>query len=143
MTSLIQHFMQFVTENKKEKIQNVLNYRTSHLTLVLEDIFQPQNASATLRTCECLGIQHIHVIENRNSYNVNPLVVQGASKWISLHRHTQQEEETANENTARCLQTLRKQGYRIVATSPEIEGYTPETLPITCKTAILDRKSVV
>jgi tRNA (guanosine-2'-O-)-methyltransferase len=73
----VQWFSQFVTQNKKEKIAQVLENRTRRLTLVLEDIFQPHNASATLRTSEILGIQDIHIIENSNPYNINPDVVWG------------------------------------------------------------------
>ena len=63
---LLEFLLQFVSEHKKERMEQVLDTRTRRLTLVMEDIFQSQNASAMVRTCECFGIQDIHILENRS-----------------------------------------------------------------------------
>lgn len=123
----------YVSDNKKAKIEAALGYRTRYLALVLEDIAKPQNASATLRTCDCLGVQDIHVIENRTSYEVNPCVALGASQWITLHRHN----APGTDNTAACFEGLRTQGYRIVATSPNAGALALEEVPLDCKVALL------
>ncbi len=123
---LIAHLGQFVTENKRAKIAQVLENRTRYVTLALEDIYQPQNASATLRTSECLGLQDVYIIENRNRYRLNPDVTLGASKWLTLHRFNRRE----HNNTPACLQTLRARGYTLVATSPVVEGHTPDDIPL-------------
>ena len=52
-----------VTEAKKARMAAVLSRRTQHIRVVLEDIYQTHNASAAMRSCECLGVQHLHVIE--------------------------------------------------------------------------------
>ena len=52
----------FLTEERNARIVEVLENRTRHLTVVVEDLFQTQNISAVMRTCECVGIQDIHVI---------------------------------------------------------------------------------
>jgi tRNA (guanosine-2'-O-)-methyltransferase len=112
---LINHLGQFVTEERMKLFEKVLEQRTSYITLVLEDIFQPQNASAVLRTCDCFGVQHIHIIENRNEFTVDREVAMGASKWLSLHKYNQNE-----QNSLEAIKTLKMKGYRIVATSPHI-----------------------
>ncbi len=118
---------QYVTENKRAKIRQVLAYRTYYVTIGLEDIYQPQNASATIRTCECLGVQTVHVIENRNEFRVSPKVTQGASKWVDIRRYR----APGQDNTARCIQELRERGYWIVATTPNAtQCYTPEEIPL-------------
>ncbi len=129
---LLEHFSKFITENKKNLIEKNLPFRTRHITLVLEDIFQPHNASATLRTCECLGIQDIHIIENINRYKLNPNVVMGSSKWLTLHRYNKE-----GNNTKAAILSLKEKGYKIVATSPHYDGKTPTTLPLDSKSAIL------
>jgi tRNA (guanosine-2'-O-)-methyltransferase len=129
---LIAHLKQFVTAERYQKFLNTLNSRTRHLTIALEDIFQPHNASAVLRTCDCFGIQDVHIIENRNRYEVNPDVALGASKWLNLVRYS-----NANENTMTCITNLKQLGYRVVATTPHINGHTPETLPLGQKTALI------
>ena len=61
---LIGHFSQYISDHKKEFIEKVLSERTRYITVVMEDIYQSQNASAVVRTCECMGIQDVHFIEN-------------------------------------------------------------------------------
>jgi tRNA (guanosine-2'-O-)-methyltransferase len=109
---LIRHLEQFVTDRRLRLFDKVLVNRTRYITVVLEDIFQPHNASAVLRSCECFGIQDVHIIENRNKYQVNPDVTLGANKWLTLFRYNRQP-----ENTKIALETLKKKGYRIVATT--------------------------
>jgi len=114
-----------MTDERRDQMAQVLAHRTKYLTVVLEDIFQPQNASAVLRTCDCFGIQDVHIIENRNEFNVDPEVVMGSSKWISIHRYNQQQ-----NNTREALHKLKKQGYRIVATSPHKDDVNLESLDL-------------
>ena len=111
--ALADYFEEYVSDNKKSRIEEVLDYRTHHLTVVLEDIYQPQNASAIVRTCDIFGVQDLHIIENKNYYELNPEVVKGSSKWVSMHRYN-----TLENNTAKCLEQLKKNKYRILATSP-------------------------
>jgi len=114
-----------VSEHKKERIEEVLLSRTRYLTVVLEDIFQTQNASAVLRTCECMGIQDIHVVENRNPFKINKDVVRGASKWVNLYTYNKK------ESIRHCFEHLRQNGYQIIGTAPEknyesITDFQPE-----------------
>jgi len=109
---IIAYLGQFITERRMSTICRVLEDRTRYITVVLEDIYQPHNASAVLRTCECHGIQDVHIIENKNKYSVNPDVVLGATKWLNLHRYN-----STSFNTIEAITLLRNQGYRIIATS--------------------------
>lgn len=104
---------QFATEERIQKFKEVLSFRTRYITVVLEDIYQSQNANAVLRTCDCFGVQDVHIIENIHEYGENPDVSLGSSKWLNLFQYNQK----AN-NTLDAIQSLKKKGYRIVATSP-------------------------
>lgn len=115
-TGLIQYLSQFLLENRLQVFENVLKMRTRYLTIVLEDLFQAQNASAVLRTCECFGIQDIHIIENRNKFTVHRDIAMGSNKWLNLHKYN-----SDNNNTISAINHLRNKGYRIIATSPEPE----------------------
>ena len=101
---------QFLSEHRKQLIEQVLTNRTRYLTVVLEDIWQPQNASAVIRSCECFGVQDLHVIEKTNSFRPNPKVTQGSSKWLDIYRYTDKP-----DSTRLCLDTLRNHGYRLLA----------------------------
>lgn len=110
---LIEHLSRFVTERRLKLFDTILELRTRYMTIVLEDIFQPHNASAVLRSCECFGIQDVHIIENQNPYRISPDVALGSYKWLTIHRHNSEAENTIN-----AIKSLKDQGYRIVATSP-------------------------
>lgn len=111
---IINHLSQYITDHKKNLIESVLNGRTRHLTLVLEDIYQSQNASAVFRTVECFGIQDVHLIENQNTYGINKRVLKGADKWLTIKHHNQPN----INNTPLCYEVLKKKGYTILATTP-------------------------
>jgi tRNA (guanosine-2'-O-)-methyltransferase len=130
--ALIEHLLQFVTPEKQARMAGVIENRTSHVRVVLEDIFQPHNASAVMRSCECFGIQHLHVIENRYAYTLNRDVAMGSTNWIHLHRHRDSEKD----NTAACLKKLRESGYRIVATSLDSGSIPLQELPLNEKTSL-------
>ena len=130
--NIIDYLSGFVNEERRERLAKILSQRTRHITVVLEDIYQSQNASAVVRTCECLGIQELHVIENHYEYRLNPAVVQGASKWIDLIKHNQAEQD----NTRACIEQLKQRGYRIIAMAPAPAGKSVEQLDTRDKLAL-------
>ena len=128
---LAEYLSGFVTENRMAKFNNIIDYRTRHVTIALEDIYQPHNASAVLRSCECFGVQDVHIIENENKYQVNPDVALGSSKWLNLIKYNQKK-----HNTADCIRNLKKEGYQIVATSSHKNDYAIDQLPLNNKVAL-------
>ncbi|MBN3582211.1 RNA methyltransferase [Algoriphagus aestuarii] len=112
--NLINYLGQYITQHKKEVMERVLSHRTRFFTVVLEDIFKPHNASAVLRTCDCFGIQDVHVIEKTKEYKVNPFVTRGASQWVDLYKYHNPDGSGVQE----CFSALRRKGYKILATSP-------------------------
>jgi len=112
-TELLEYLSAVVTPERLLLYNRIIENRTNYITVVLEDIFQAQNASAVLRTCDCLGIQNVHVIENRNQFQVDTEVSMGSSKWITLNSYHRKK-----NNSLDAIQTLKNNGYRIVATSP-------------------------
>ena len=113
MEALIDHFLKCITDERKALFEELIQKRTKYLTVVLENIYQPLNASAVLRSCDCFGIQDVHVIENYNEFKPDREVAMGASNWLTVNRYDKNE-----NNTLYCIQSLKNKGYRIVATSP-------------------------
>lgn len=122
---LIEYLSQFVSDTRKAKMEQVLENRTRHITIVLEDLYQPHNASAVLRSCDIFGVQDIHIVENNNAYTVNKDIAMGSPKWLNLHKYRK-----AENNSLDCIQKLKAKGYRIVATSPHKNGYELKDLPV-------------
>ena len=128
----LDYLSQYVTDGKKELFEVILGQRTKNLTIVLEDIFKAHNASAVLRTAECMGIQDVHVVEQRNPYDYNPYVLRGAGKWLSLHKY-----EGTDQNMKVCFDRLRSEGYKLIATSPHEYAVDYADLEVTEKTAVI------
>ncbi|MCK3682785.1 RNA methyltransferase [Maribellus sp. YY47] len=112
---LLEYLSGYLTSQRLELFNKILNMRTRYLTVVLEDIFQPQNASAVLRTCDCFGIQDIHVIEGRNEFKVNGEIAMGSSKWLTVNKY-----KGADNGNVEMIRKLKAQNYRIVATTPHL-----------------------
>lgn len=125
-SDLINFLSGYLTDNRREILWRVLEKRTRYLTVVLEDIFQSHNAGAVLRTCDCFGIQDVHIIENINQFEVNPKVVRGATKWLTLHHYNQEENNTLN-----ALSKLKSDGYKIIATTPHVGDFDLDNLDLT------------
>jgi tRNA (guanosine-2'-O-)-methyltransferase len=130
---LLQHFAKFISDHKKNFIAKVLADRTRQVTVVLENIYQSQNASAVLRTCECLGVQDVHIVENTAKYELNVRVLKGSDKWLTLKRYRQ---KNVN-NTELCYQALKHDGYRILVTDPAEDGLSIDEVDPSEKIAIV------
>lgn len=131
-SKLIEHLSQFVTDVRKERLQEVLQNRTRHITVVLEDLYQTQNISAVMRTCDCYGIQDAYIVENRNEFEIHKDISMGADKWLTLHHYPHSE-----HNMKQCIDDLHAKGYTVVATLPDEKKTTIQDLSIDKKTAFL------
>lgn len=122
----------FVTSARQKHIQTVLSLRTRHLVVVLEDLYQTQNISAVMRTCDCFGVQDVYIIENRNKFEIHDDISTGAHKWLTLHRYPH-----AADNVEKCIADLHAKGYHVVATLPNEKKSSVRDLPVEQRTAFL------
>jgi len=130
---LVGYLRDFITEERWITLNKVLQERTRYFTVVLEDIYQSHNASAVLRSCDCFGIQDVHIIENDHNFNLSKGVTIGADRWLTLQKYRSE----GSDNTLDCFSDLREKGYRIIATTPHEEDVTIDKLPIDSKTALV------
>lgn len=110
---ILSEFYEIITENKKHMFDQIAAQRTKHVTVVLENIYQEHNASAVIRSCDCFGIQELHVIEKNNAYKVQRDIALGAGRWVDMYNY-----DRGDSVTSDCLIKLKNNGYTIVATSP-------------------------
>lgn len=128
---LTDHFLKYITDHRRDFMEQVLSQRTRHITMVLEDIYQSQNASAVIRTCECMGVQDIHIIENEAKYTVNKHVVKGSVKWVDIIKY--QKEKGAEL----CFEQLKRNGYKILVTDPSPDGVSIYEVDVNEKIALV------
>ena len=113
LKELTQYLENFLAEERKLLLHKILNNRTRYITLVLEDLYQTQNISAVLRTCECLGVQDVHIVEEKNEFQIHKAIVMGADKWLTIKHY-----EHLQNPMLTCINELKHEGYTIAATVP-------------------------
>jgi tRNA (guanosine-2'-O-)-methyltransferase len=79
-----------MTPERKLRLKNVLEKRQDDLTVVLENVFDPHNISAVMRTCDAVGIQDIHILNTKISKHKKwgARSSSSAAKWLTIHQHT-------------------------------------------------------
>lgn len=118
-------FYELIPEAKREMFDRISVERTNHLTVVLENIFQEHNASAVVRTCDCFGIQEMHVIESRNQYKVQRDIARGAGRWVDMYNYNEGETPLVD-----CISRLKQKGFQIAALTPDADAHTIFDVPI-------------
>jgi tRNA (guanosine-2'-O-)-methyltransferase len=77
------------TPERLAKVNRVLSFRQPDLRIVLEQVVNPHNASAVLRTSDAAGVMNIHVIGSADEpMPINSAITTRADKWLNLHHHT-------------------------------------------------------
>lgn len=106
---LLEYLEGYLTENRKNRFQKVLEQRTKHFTVATEDVYQLHNTSAVIRSCDVFGIQEVNIVEEVNSKRIDREIAMGAQKWVDLNRY---------HTVKSCISDLKIKGYQIVATTP-------------------------
>jgi len=125
--ALFSYLEEFVTPIRRQKFIDILNKRTKHFTVVLEDVYQMHNTSAVIRSCDVFGVQQAHAIEVQHKNILDKEIAMGAQKWVDLQYHSSAET---------CIGVLREKGYQIIATTPHNNSCLVEDFDITKKSAL-------
>ena len=118
----IEYLAEFMQPERLATLRRAIDSRPKYMTLLAENMFHPQNASALVRHCEAFGVQSMHTVQTLCKFNPNVDIVRGTDKWIDIYHH---------RSTAEALAHLKSEGYRIVATTPHRESCTPESFDVT------------
>jgi len=110
---LFNYLQEYLTPRRRDLFKKILAQRTRHFTVVTEDVYQLHNTSAVMRTCDVFGIQDLHVVEELVSKRIDKEIAMGAQKWVNLYRH---------DSIQECINTCKKNGYQIIATTPHNES---------------------
>ena len=100
-----------MTPERYDKLIKVLHQRQPNLTVVMENVLDPHNVSAVLRTCEAVGIQDVYVLTSRipKYERFGPKSSSSAMKWVTVHEF---------DDIEKCVTELRKK-YKMMSTAPE------------------------
>jgi tRNA (guanosine-2'-O-)-methyltransferase len=96
-----------LAEERRDKIDRVVASRLSGLVVVLENLHDPHNGGAALRSCEAIGLREVRVVGP--SFGFSERVTQGCDKWLDVMR---------NETIEGCVAELKARGFRLYAAVP-------------------------
>ncbi|HML52933.1 MAG TPA: RNA methyltransferase [Solidesulfovibrio magneticus] len=118
-----------ITERRVRRIEEVLSRRQTDLTLVINNIHDPHNVSAILRSCDAFGIHRVHLLYTDTAFPALGKKSSGsAKKWVETVRH---------KDAASLAAALKGQGFRLVATSFTETAVPLQKWDLTTKTAII------
>ncbi len=119
-----------MTPERKEKLTQVLSARQPDLTIVLENVFDPHNISAVMRTCDAVGVQEIYILTNRipRHKKWGARSSSSAAKWLTVFQF---------EDVEECFQALRKKYSRIYTTHLSSDAASLHELNLTEPVALV------
>jgi tRNA (guanosine-2'-O-)-methyltransferase len=119
------------TSRRHARVHDVLSRRQKTLTIVLEDVHDPHNASAVLRSCDGVGILDVHLVyvhEEPPRRSFARTTSASAAKWMRLRYH---------DSIEACYAALRERGFRIYATALGRESVDLYDVDFTQPTALV------
>ena len=103
-----------MTPERFQKIKKILDKRQPDLTIIMDNVHKPHNLAAIIRSCDAIGISHIHYIsKNHNQVGINLKAASGSNHWVKLHSH---------ENKKKLFTNLRNQGHTIFAANNSVNA---------------------
>jgi len=117
-----------VTPERMRRLIEVLDRRQPDLTVVLEELRNPHNISAVLRSCDAIGIQYVHIVEESGAVAVSKNVSRGSAQWLDISFYA---------DSSKCLSQLRNQGFKIYVTAMDRRAVDFRRVDFTCPCAVV------
>lgn len=117
----------YIAPERLARVDQVLRSRLGSVTAVFEDVFDPHNVAACVRTCEAYGLQDLHWVLNKHDLRLQSTVAKSSDQWIDLHRHS---------STLAGVEALKAEGYELWVSDLQATQTLAE-LPLPPKVAIV------
>src|SRR5574338_890788 len=119
-----------MTPEREQKLRSVLSKRQNDITVVLENVFDPHNISAVMRTCDAVGVQDIYVLNTKipRHKKWGAKSSSSAAKWLTIHQY---------DNAEDCFSSLRKSYSTILTTHLSSDAVSLHSVDFTKSIALV------
>lgn len=119
-----------ITPERQQRIKRVLQHRQPTLTVVFENVHDPHNISAVIRSCDAVGVAEAHgIYTGRQVFpELGEKSSASARKWVDLHLH---------QSVDACYSALRARGMRIYTTHMSSNAVSLHALDLTQPVALV------
>ncbi len=119
-----------MTPERTQRLDYVLSHRQPDLTVVLENVFDPHNISAVMRTCDAVGVQEIFILNTKipRHKKWGAKSSSSAAKWLTIHQYT---------DAGECFAELRRRYSKIYTTHLASDAVSLHELPLTEPVALV------
>lgn len=119
-----------MTPERKQRLSSVLNKRQGDITIVLENVSDPHNISAVMRTCDAVGVQDIYILNTKipRHKKWGAKSSSSAAKWLTVHQF---------ENAAECFSSLRDRYSTILTTHLSSDAINLHSIDFTKRIALV------
>jgi tRNA (guanosine-2'-O-)-methyltransferase len=125
--SIIARLEPLVLERRRERIEHVVAGRLGNVTLLLDELSDPHNRAAIVRSCDAFGVQELHSVQPARDFSVHHGVAAGTERWVDVHAHA---------TPRAAVEHLLERGFELVQTHPQGE-LTPADLPHVPRLALI------
>lgn len=115
---IIERLEPLALARRRERFETVIAGRLASVTLLLDELSDPHNRAAIVRSCDAFGVQELHSVQPARDFSIHHGVAAGTERWVDVHAH---------ENAELAVQHLRQRGFELIQTHPKGE-LLPEDL---------------
>lgn len=124
---VIEKLEPLVLERRRERLDEVIAGRLGSVTLLLDELADPHNRAAIVRSCDAFGVQQLHCLQPGHEFSVHHGVAAGTERWVDVCQHVSPDA---------AVDAVRARGFELVLTHPEGE-LVPEDLAALPRVALI------
>ena len=109
---VISHLEPLVLDRRRQRIAEVIASRVGSVTLLLDELADPHNRAAIVRSCDAFGIQELHALQPAGQFAVHHGVAAGTERWVDIHPHG---------GPGEAVEHLHQRGFELIGTHPQGE----------------------
>jgi tRNA (guanosine-2'-O-)-methyltransferase len=108
-----------IQDRRLKRMERVLRQRLRWVSCAAEALYHRHNVSAVMRTCDSMGLHHVHVVGGPFIPSKGP--ARGSDKWLDIHRH---------RTASKAISAIKEAGFSLWVADIADDALPPEEVPL-------------